>query len=425
MSKIIKVGSGEYWNVFLEDTGLVYGYIWNGKTWPYTQYQGVKDIIDVQGGQYSCIALDKNGASWELFQNGANKKIELQGELISSVQMLNQAKLLISDRGNVYYLAEDATKDKDALNLGKSWISITPKMLLGGYSIKKIAVAENLYGVLLLSNAGSVYTLAPVTASISQIVADATDIAMIRGAYIIVEKDDILAGGRTNMNYITAPDKSSVQANRVSIKKYWPDVKFPIKQIAGSWNTLHIIDANDDMYGAGENIQGEVGIGKGCPDWKNYKGADGKTLQPFQWNWSPGQMIQSPVKLDGKWKQICKSGSMAFQNYAQDINGQWYSWGRDKGRSLANGVCFPDNDLAAKYPNHSDLWYPMPVNPEKISDWKLITSFNPQTEPNNASWTPIPPPPPPPVPDKKLLGTVGIGEWNWKLYNDGSAESHK
>lgn len=410
---IVKVGCGEYRTVYLHDDGTVWATLWDSLKgqYKYMQYL-VGGILDVAGGQYTCLGWNNNGVAYEFAQSGSGSpmaiSISVPQKKIIYGQMFLQAKLLVDEAGDVYYLAESS--DKDVLKMG---YSNTPKLILSGYGIKKIEVAEDYLGMLMITNRGDVYKWDRGAANPLLVYHNAVDIAVVgRGVFIINSLTDLLAWG-PNSQYVGIPNSGYP----VSILKKWP-VKLPIIKMVGNWNTLHIIDANGDMWAAGENIMGEVGNGKGNPNWKDYK--NGTTPQPFAWSWASGQMIQPPIKLDGKWSDVFTSNSMAFYVYAIDQKGQLYSWGRNKKRALGNGRTLPDNDLDAKYPNWEDVWYPTWVSPDKITAWTVIDKFDPATAPNNAPFTPIPPDPPKPI--IKQVGYIEIGRWGWHLYDNGNAE---
>lgn len=418
---IVKVGCGEYRTVYLHDDGTVWATLWNNN-YQYMKYD-VANAVGVVGGQYTGLCWTKEGVAYELETNSQGgpsvQRIDVPGGVVYG-QMLNQAKFLVNGLGDLYYMCEGSdTKTWDQMRFGASAI---PKLILSGQKIIKIAASEDQDGILLLTNYGNVLhwkpgAITPITMAISEV---AIDIAMTRGAYVVVTKSDIIAWGRL-MSYVTGL-KGVVSSFPVSVLKYWP-IKFPIKQIAGSWNTLHIIDDNNDMYGSGENIMGEVGIGKGCPDWKNYKGPLTKALQPFQWDWSPEQMLQAPTKLDGKWSAVHSGGSMAFNHHANNLKGELSAWGRNKKKELGNGRILKENGLDATYPNWEDVWYPTRVDPDKITAWTVVDKFDLATAPNNASFTLIPPDPIPELP--KQIVALQAGGWAWYLFDDGSVRSSK
>lgn len=418
---IVKVGCGEYRTVYLHDDGTVGATLWNGK-YSYLKYD-VKDIVDVAGGQYTCLGWDKNGVAYEFGQNSQGgpqaTKITIPGKVVYGA-MFYQTTLLVDEIGDLYYYAKTPAQDNDALRLGATSL---PKLILTGYNISKIVNGENYLGLLMMTKIGEAYVWMPGNLVPTKVISSGVkDVEMIgRGVYI------------ANMG-----DKFKVWGPRCNYFGYSPNItqpfdetatllKWPLKKMSGNWNTLHVIDSNNDMWAIGDNIMGEIGNGNGCANWKDYKGADGKTPQPFSWNWLPGQMLLTlPVKLDGKWNDVLSSGNMAFYKYAINTKGQLYSWGRNKNRALGNGQTLPDNDLITKYPNWSDQWYPTPVNPDTVV-WKVTDKFDPATAPNNAPFALIPPDPipEPPKPTVKVIATIEVSGWTFTLFEDGTALSRK
>lgn len=415
MNNIIQVGCGEYHTAYLQNNGKVYATLWDGGNHKYMEYPGIENVVGVTGGQYSSLCWTKDGTAYELFKNSqggpTSKKIALSDPIIYC-QMFNQAKLLIDKDGDVFYLAE--TADKDTL---KYKVSAKPTPLMIGYGITKIAVGEEQYGILLLTKEGKVLKWEKGGKEPAElaVVGTVTDIAMIgRGVYIAVMANVLMAWG-TRCSYVGL----SAQVTKPTPLNT-PMIKWPLKSIVGNWNTLHIIDANDDMWAIGDTIMGEAGIGLCCKDWKNYK-SDTGSLQPYAWNWLPAQMLTDYfVKMDGKWTDVFTSGSMAFYHYAIATDGKLYSWGRNKERALGNGRTLIDNGLSAKYPNWEDVPYPTEVSPDSVK-WTIINNFDPASAPNNAPWKPIPPP----IPEKNIIAMVSTAGWSWSLYDDGSAESKK
>jgi alpha-tubulin suppressor-like RCC1 family protein len=408
MNIIKNVGCAEYRTVYLHDDGTVWGTLWDASVGKhkYMQYPGVSGAIDVVGGQYTCLAITKDGVAYELLSNStggpAVKQIS-SSRVYVYCQMFNQAKLFVDGNGDLYYLAESA--DKDVMKLGSSSF---PKLILKDKHIKKIVVGEPLYGMLLLTINGEVYQWNQGQQQPLLVMGGANEIAMIgRGAYVVATDKDLFVWGNRCKYLGLAQDvidkPFALNANIFA---------WPIKKLSGSWNTLHVIDANGIMWGVGDNMQGEIGNGQGYANWNDYKGASGTQAAPFAWDWAPAQMLTVPTKIDSKWIDVFSGGSMAFYKYAINENGKLYAWGRNKQRTIPTGETLPDNDLSAKYPNWRDVWYPTEVNPTTV-EWKVINSFDPITAPNNYPIIKIPVDPI----QKKLINTITLN-----VFDDGSVE---
>lgn len=77
----------------------------------------------------------------------------------------------------------------------------------------------------------------------------------------------------------------------------------------------------------------------------------------------------------GKFNKICTAPNNVFYMYAQDMGGNWYSWGRNKARSLGNGITLTPMD-EARYPEALNIPAPELVDPINTK-WRQIASFDP------------------------------------------------
>jgi hypothetical protein len=80
-------------------------------------------------------------------------------------------------------------------------------------------------------------------------------------------------------------------------------------------------------------------------------------------------MMQTPVIVARKVKNLCTGTSIAFQRYFQDMGNNWYSWGRNKAFSLGNGTSlgpyagWGGTGDYATYPNAKEVPMPKKVTP--------------------------------------------------------------
>ncbi len=124
-------------------------------------------------------------------------------------------------------------------------------------------------------------------------------------------------------------------AQPTSIKALW-NMSVPIKEIAADWNTIHYIDSLGRMYGTGYNPFGEVGNGQEFINKYNYPGFPG-----YGWDFGSNEdPTGAPVQLGAgiTWKHLYSNNWFGFYKYAQDVNDSVYSWGRNKGLVLGNGM---------------------------------------------------------------------------------------
>ncbi len=369
--KIIKVGTGEYFTSYLTDEGNMYAASGNGKTYNNLRIP-VKNIVDVDGAQYHNIALNDSG---EVYILGYKSNGKLYADLVKKDGNGNR----FSGNEKVYgwyecYLTlkkgEIWIWGQDLLNMNKGKNIDEPIKLLNpvGKKFKKLVpLTMNVHTLLALAQDGTVWqyqkSAIPQRIKINGIAKNISGIAV--GCYVVETNNDLLAWGYLG-SYLGLKDLCTTP---VSIKSKWvaAGCVFPIKELVGNYNTLHIIDANNHLFGAGENVQGEVGNGKQFYSWKNYQ-------PPYAWNWNHGQMIQSPVQIFGEFKNLCTSTTITFYHFVQDMGGNWYSWGRNKARSLGNGISLSVED-ESRYPNGLNVPAPAPVDPLHVK-WKVIPQFD-------------------------------------------------
>ena len=63
-----------------------------------------------------------------------------------------------------------------------------------------------------------------------------------------------------------------------------------------------------------------------------------------------------------------------FYSYAETAGGQLYSWGRNKGSVLGNGIVGASSDILATYPNSWDVSRISPIDPFALTTNKIVTS---------------------------------------------------
>jgi alpha-tubulin suppressor-like RCC1 family protein len=144
----------------------------------------------------------------------------------------------------------------------------------------------------------------------------------------------------------------------------------PIASVTCSSTCTHVILTDGTLWGWGDNTSGGVGNGHE-PDYMRHN-------PPYAWDWGPGQMlVEKPVRLaPGIHDFIRVFGGTAgvFYSYAITSTGQLYSWGRNKGAVLGNGVVGATPDIMSIYPNSWDVTTVTPVNPFALEKNKRVTS---------------------------------------------------
>ena len=142
----------------------------------------------------------------------------------------------------------------------------------------------------------------------------------------------------------------------------------PVASIYTNTMATYAILTDSTLWGWGDNSMGAVGTGEEL-DYAHFKHGDG-TPAPYAWDWSPGLlMVQKPVALARglhSFTRVWVENSLTFYAYAEDVHGQLYSWGRNKGCVLGNGVMESDREmgqLGSEYPNSWDVTLVTPIDP--------------------------------------------------------------
>lgn len=131
-------------------------------------------------------------------------------------------------------------------------------------------------------------------------------------------------------------------------------------------NTIHYITGDNKLWGFGDNAQGEVGLG-----WELVNRAEVYDGEQYVWNWlnatqpnyQDNAFVSSPQEItQGRsYRRVWAGNYYAFYKYAQElITGDLYSWGRNKGIVLGNGIAASNE---SQIPNSMDVLAPTKVQP--------------------------------------------------------------
>ena len=385
--QVVKVGTGEYVTVFLMSDKTVKVSSQATITPILKPFVGLNSIIDVQGGQYHVIALDQQGKVFKLNNSTGYTLIptdEFGAAFTGNFAVRGFWQCNVSIRGadsSLWYWGI-----ADPMNY-RAGATITAPIKLNMPAGKKFKKIE---------------TGASTTLSDAYILALASDNTVWKYTRNNVNPVQITLSGETIKDIVTLGSNAQVlltASNKLYAAGYYSSyagtvgnsatfkdvtaawtnagMKFPIKELVGNTNTLHIIDANDHMFGSGSNVQGEVGTGV---EYSPYR-IPGPQGGVFGYGFSNGLLLTPPTQIQGKFKNINTSTTITFYLYAQDMGNNWYSWGRNKAFALGNGKALGPyagwggtGDQAA-YPNAMDVPMPKRVNPASVV-WTL-QSFNP------------------------------------------------
>ena len=367
--KITKVVCGEYMTGYITDTGKLFFYPWDysiGK--PKLFDCGLSNIVDGAGGQYNVIVLDKSGNAF--LANNDKTTSQIPGTGYEKVYCAFQTYFLLK-AGKIYVYGEDV------LNINGKVKITTPKVLTSSKTFVTLSVScstgeenGNYTRITCIANDGTVWQQGYNSAMKQITVNGAVAVAsMGSSAIVVLTKDDLFfIGGFKPANIGLAWNESRI----LSIKKQFTDkgCVWPLKQIIGNTDTLHVIDANDNMFATGDNQQGEIGAGT-IYDMS-------KAPKPFNYSWQMEKNSYQPViQVPGKWKEIFTGETIAFYLYAFDIYGNLFSIGRNKSQALGNGFTTDYNDQD-KFPNALDMPRFSFVDPLNLKDWYVV-KFNPAT----------------------------------------------
>lgn len=399
-----KVLTGEYLSCFI-DRGDIYYHDWKGYTTPILTKLNTTDkgnpigsIVAGHGGQYSCVAIDVQGKPYIL---------QLNQDTVDCIEVAFTGATDIIAIFDMYIAIREEKVwvfGNDYLNINGGKYITSPIQLGGSAKIKALSAGMTTgkgdCEVCGLATDGTVWkwrrgSATPVQVTFPGNKAKAITHVNTSAFVVYTTNDDIYAWG-LRAYYVGLPWDANTPR---SIKKQYTDAGavFPLKQVIGNYNTLHVIDANGNMFGQGENINGEVGNGY-TYDWVK----NPKKLTPYNAPWTfteyqPVVRIADPGH-GAKWSEIFASNSIAFYLFAKDTAGNLFSWGRNKALVLGNGITLPAFGTNAydKLPNALDMGAPSFVNVYGMM-WNVIRNFDPKNPPKQ---TPVPAPDPaPPAPD--------------------------
>ncbi len=385
--EVVKVGAGEYLTVYLMSNKTVKVSSQATITPILTTYPGLDSIIDVQGGQYHVTALDEQGKVYKLNKSAGYTMTnvdEFGAAFTANFQVRGFWQCNVSLRGADSSLWYWGIADPMNYRAGTTITEPIKLTMPAGKKFKKVetgaSTSLNDSYILALATDNTVWKYNRNNANPVQITVAGEsfqDIATLGGnAQVLLTQSNKLFAAGFLSSYVGTTGNSSTFRD---VTAAWTNAGmiFPIKELVGNSNTLHIIDANDHMFGSGTNVQGEVGTGV---EYSPYRIA-GPQGGVFGYGFSNGLLLTPPTQIQGKFKNLNTSTTITFYLHVQDMGNNWYSWGRNKAFSLSNGKSLGPyagwggiGDYAA-YPNAMDVPMPKRVNPASLV-WTL-QNFNP------------------------------------------------
>lgn len=358
--QIVNVICGEYQAYFQTDGNQVLTPTWNGSSVTCQPISGLPLINSGSAGLHGAIFLDQSGNAWTTGDNtyGQAGNGQIGGTLTAPFKIIkdvngnpftNLAQVVqwaftsfaVKSDGTVWMWGSDSI----GIFNGSNIVLPTQITISSSAQIKKMVGGNPL---LFLDTAGRVWQWVTGTkaANIVPLPSNATDIAnSSQNASVAIVGQQAYAWGQSVWGLTGTPTLQN-----------WGS----ILQMVGNENTLHWVDTNGNLWGLGDNAQGNIGNGVEI----NYS-----VINPpnglYQWSWLANQlMVTTPVQvLPGtKFQKVCTQNADAFYVYAQDTSGNWYAWGRNKGGVIITSL-IADSNTQAQYPNIQDLPNPTKVTP--------------------------------------------------------------
>jgi alpha-tubulin suppressor-like RCC1 family protein len=150
----------------------------------------------------------------------------------------------------------------------------------------------------------------------------------------------------------------------------------PIKQIAVNNEASFALLTDGTIWAWGDNACGAVGNGQEL-NWATYVNSSGQAA-PYAWDWGQAELlVPKPVHIMAglnNFTNIWTGLGDVFYTYAEDANGNLYSWGRNKGGVLGTGEVNATGDILSIYPNSWDVAWPTKVNPLALTKASITSS---------------------------------------------------
>jgi len=163
----------------------------------------------------------------------------------------------------------------------------------------------------------------------------------------------------------------------------------PIKQISINNEASFVLLSDSTIWAWGDNATGSIGNGQEL-NWATYVNSSG-VLAPYAWDWGVAELlVPKPVQIGvglHSFTNIWNGLGDVFYTYAEDVNGNLYSWGRNKGGVLGNGQMDATGDILSIYPNSFDVPWITAINPFALTKISVTSSpycvLNPGGSPCN------------------------------------------
>ena len=310
---VTKVACTEYQAAWLYSDGVARSFIFNTTSGHVecTGFQiGGRTAVDISTGFNRITILDDQGYVWI---NDGGKATATRWNTDATGAAFNgnvsiygyfYTYLSIRSDGSIWYWGGD-----DYKFYGGTAVSLPTKLPQpAGVKFVKLATGNSILG---LTSTGDVYEWdkgSTVYRKVS-LPRPATDIAASQMAFNVAVVPDNIATSTMGYPYAWGSESpywggdgtNYPLTNPQPLKTLW-QMTAPIQKITANQNVIHYIDANGDLYGIGDNPNGEIGNGQ---ELVNH--AD-KYPTPYAWSWIKYEMLTGApaihIKAGTKFKDI-------------------------------------------------------------------------------------------------------------------------
>ena len=372
--------TGEYQVGYIKD-GDVYTFVGSDAGYSLTK-TSLSNIVQGDGAQYTTIYRSSTGRVFVLQGNSTTiyeHSLTTTDDTLRPdyVQGFWQSYFALKD-GEIYYLPRVADEMQQNGNAtSNKWVRLTQPT---SPVVKIVSGATTGFGLaylLALCEDGSVWEYRRSSTTPTKLSwasgEPAINIAQVGGmATVIFTATKVYTRGY----YASMTGGSNFTQDNpfTEVTSAYSAAQRPFKKVVTTYNSLHIIDANDELFAIGNNMQGIMGTGDQYPEWRYYHHFGVRS--PYLWSWENGERLKSLTKVSGaKVKDIITHNTVVAYVYLQDQLDGWYSYGRNKARVLGNGITMSVYD-ETYYSEFLNIPAPRNVNPFALGTFTPIAAVD-------------------------------------------------